>query len=175
MSIPNTSLPTTAHRAKESEKILQGESRCHPECKLSPLGHLLEGVSCRHGCNSKWRRKSMSKLMQLFQRWLYRKPLLHGWLLELRSSLHRIFALDELRSVQAEGMDFGKAFETDKHGRVVLCRQTQRCILDIQQLGDTCQWMSPSDLQLYLDGWKRGAEWASALYNHGDTESRMQR
>jgi len=137
---------------------LQGESQSLPKCRLSRWGHLLESASCT--CPDKSRRTSKPKFLGVSDRWWFRVPLLYGWLWELGSCLHRICALNELRNVQTFGLDYGPLpmFEEVGTDTLILCKRTLSCIEDIQRLTQTRPWASLQDLQLYLDGWKRGAE-----------------
>jgi hypothetical protein len=88
---------------------------------------------------------------------LSRRPLLYGWLLELRISLHRITAISELE-IYRRGLCAGPVFQKDETGNLQGCKQTLACIQDTQQLARSCSH-GLLDCQLFVDGWKKGAEW----------------
>ena len=103
------------------------------------------------------------KLRAAILRALSRRPLLYGWLLELRISLHRMTAISALE-IYRRGLNVGPVFQKDETGNLQGCKQTLACIQDTQQLTQSCS-CGLLDCQLFVDGWKAGAEWG--LLNSG--------
>jgi hypothetical protein len=112
---------------------------------------------------------SKGKLAVSVLKVLSRRSLLYGWLLELRSSLLRITAISELQ-IYSCGLDAGPVFQKDGSGNLQACKQTLACIQDTQRLAQIRPGVSLLECQLFVDGWKKGAEWGlSASGSRGKT------
>jgi hypothetical protein len=87
-----------------------------------------------------------------------------------RQSLHQ-----RLRNIQLEigsfrgrisiqngknlGVVLGPGFEKHPTQHLVRCRRTRARILDMQSMRAQWPWASTADLQIFLVGWDKGAEW----------------
>ena len=119
-------------------------------------------------------RTAIERLRASVAGWLFRRPLLCGWLAESRNLLRRISARDELRAAYRYpfGVDCGSVFEEVEIGYLRLYMKTQACIRDTQQSTQIKKPESFLDLQLFLAGWKQGVEWGQSQgRNHDSAQS----
>jgi hypothetical protein len=88
----------------------------------------------------------------------WRFPLVHEFLRETRSYLHRIRTLSFQGSVVS--CDIGPLAGVDRDGNLVACTRTHGRTLDTQSFAIQHPWACQQDLALYLAGWNAGARYA---------------
>jgi hypothetical protein len=129
------------------------------------------------GYTDSFYRIAIQKLRASIAGWLFRRPLLYGWLSEARNFLRRISSPAELRAVYRYPfgqVDFGPVFEEVGIEYLCLCMKTQACIRDMQQTAQIAASPSLLDLQLYVDAWKQGAEWGLSEGRNRDSDQSPQ-
>lgn len=96
-------------------------------------------------------------------------PSLVGWGWSLRHHTRKILSevgsfrgRIETRNEKNFVVDLGPAYQTSPNGHLVPCTRTRARIRDTQSMLSSRPWASPVDLQTFLEGWDKGAEWASA-------------
>jgi hypothetical protein len=95
------------------------------------------------------------KLLQAFESWLDRYPLVRELLSEARSFVCRIQMLCR-ESLWRDGVDLGRVVETepDANGYLLPCIETERRSLSIEMLQSKCPWVSAMDMQFFLFGFE---------------------
>ncbi len=141
-------------------KSSEGDPGTIPEPRSNnPLPCLaLPDGRCDTACQ---RERPKGRLALAILRALYQRRLLYGWLCELRSFWYRTTAKPGL-AVYRWGLDVGPVFQERESGGFQLCKQSLACIRDMQQVFAE-RPESLADLQLFLEGWDRGAEWGLSV------------
>jgi len=84
---------------------------------------------------------------------------------EIRSLIGHI----ETRNRKNFVVDLGPALQTPPSGHLVPCTRTRARIRDIRPMLSSRPWASLVDLQTFLEGWDKGAEWAGAESRNSET------
>jgi len=113
------------------------------------------GISCPEGI---WPGSSTLSLRRALVELARNPPPLRESVCELRSFLRRIHALGLLRSSR-HLVDFGPAFERDQNGSLRYCKQTLACSEDTLRINESRPWLTALDCELFVRGWRQGAEW----------------
>ena len=159
---------STGNQAEVRSRLLY---KPRPYCGL-PTGDYQVG---RH--SGSFHRTAIEMLRASVAGWLYRRPLLYGLLRESRNYLRRIAAPAELRAAYRHpfgDLSFGPVFEEVETRYLRLCMKTQACIRDTQQSTQIKKSDSLLDLQLFVAGWKQGAEWGLSEVRNRDSAQSSQ-
>ena len=128
-----------------------------------PLGELL------HRSEDGRFRKLVGNCSRLFGAFaIFRQSLrqrLRNILLEIRSLGGRI----AIQNGKSLGVVLGPGFERLPTQHLVPCKRTRARILDIQSMHAQWPWASMVDLQIFLAGWEKGAEWAGRENDNSDS------
>lgn len=91
--------------------------------------------------------------------WWSRHPVLHAILVEYHSLLGRIQNLCRKQPWRSH-VDLGPAMKTLPNGHLAHDTRTLARIHGTQTMFSTTPWATLVDLEIYLAGWDKGAEWA---------------
>lgn len=136
------------------------------------LGYRFGSRGAYTGHKRTLRQRSKSARIRLFHRLTCLWVLSRVWLREIRTCFRRITSLRALHTILSTGIEIGPTFQEYEDGMSGLCRQTLACNADMQRLNDMRPALGLLDLQLYIDGWKRGAEWAISEQRTPGSDSR---
>jgi hypothetical protein len=114
----------------------------------------------RNGRIGKWLRENPNAMLfRPILIWVYRRPQLYGFLLELRSCLSRIGVVLESR-IYSKGISAGPVFQKYDAVGYLVCNRTRQRIQDMQQTNQTAKWeLTLLDCELFLRGWDAGEQW----------------
>jgi hypothetical protein len=118
--------------------------------------------------------RKMSNLLERFSvsKLPFRRPVLYGLFLELRSFLHRIQALTKRGGTRP--LEIGSVYQRLNAGPFpVLNKRTQARSRDIQKLLSDFPWLSSEDCHLFLTGWDSGREYSEVLGTARSSENKQ--
>lgn len=145
-----------------------GSPRLRRQRRYSGFVSLLAGGLFRIG-----RQYAHSRFHQRSALWWSRHPVLHTVLVECHSLLGRIQNLCQ-KQLWHYPVDLGRAMKTLPTQRLVPDTRTLARIHDTQTMLSIVPWATLADLEIYLAGWDRGAEWAGRGLGNLDSYSEQQ-
>jgi hypothetical protein len=115
--------------------------------------------------------KSLARVGQRVRGWLYQRELAYGILRESYSLIHRIRIVFQRNPYGVFGVPLGPTWKQSSTGHLERCTETQGRMMGMQSLFAKRPWASLVDLQLYLEGWDKGVEWARRSGGSGNPSS----
>src|SRR5947209_19625825 len=115
--------------------------------------------------------RCLARVGQRVRGWLYRRELAYGILRESYSLIHRIRIVFQRNPYGVFGVPLGPTWKQSSTGHLERCTETHGRMMGMQSLFAKRPWASLVDLQLYLEGWDKGVEWARRSGARGNLSS----
>jgi hypothetical protein len=134
--------------------------------RSSPSIEYLPANDARYGIlfSPRWThaKYGLGLFLRLVSSYLDQHPSLQGFLLEIRSLVHRI-EIRRTKQFDLYGVVFdGPYLEAGLDGDYQLCKRTHACIEDTEHFLASRPWATAVDAEMFQHAWELGAEWVSS-------------